>query len=111
MQDEAPPHWHRDVRQWLNNFEGRWMERGSQNLPRAPYSPDLTPCDFFLWGYVKSKVYRTKQVDLEELKGRIQQAFDEMPQKMIDRAMESYRRRLERCIQVNGKSVEQKYAN
>ncbi|GBM10154.1 hypothetical protein AVEN_258757-1 [Araneus ventricosus] len=24
-------------------------------LPRPPRSPDLTPCDFFLWGYVKDK--------------------------------------------------------
>ena len=87
------------------------MGRGSPNLPWAPYSPDLTPCDFFLWGYVKSKVYQTKPADLNELKARIQQVFDEMPQEMIARAMESYRRRLERCIQVNGKSVEQKYAN
>uniref|UniRef100_A0A914CRN9 Transposase n=1 Tax=Acrobeloides nanus TaxID=290746 RepID=A0A914CRN9_9BILA len=95
MQDGARPHWSRDARQWLNNnLGGRWMGRGSLNLPWAPYSPDLTPCDFFLWGYVKSK-----------------QVFDEMPQEMIARAMESYRRRLERCIQVNGKSVEQKYAN
>ncbi|GBL75569.1 hypothetical protein AVEN_154903-1 [Araneus ventricosus] len=23
----------------------------------APRSPDLTPCDFFLWYYVKNKVY------------------------------------------------------
>lgn len=23
-----------------------------------PRSPDLTPCDFFLWGYLKSKVFQ-----------------------------------------------------
>jgi hypothetical protein len=22
-----------------------------------PHSPDATPCDFFLWGYVKNQVY------------------------------------------------------
>ncbi|GBM90309.1 hypothetical protein AVEN_148622-1, partial [Araneus ventricosus] len=22
-----------------------------------PRSPDITPCDFFLWGYMKEKVY------------------------------------------------------
>ncbi|GBN23572.1 hypothetical protein AVEN_144157-1 [Araneus ventricosus] len=26
-------------------------------LPWPPRSPDLTPCDFFLWGYVKDKIY------------------------------------------------------
>ena len=29
--------------------------RGFNNLP--PRSPDATPCDFFLWGYVKDQVY------------------------------------------------------
>jgi len=28
--------------------------RGFNNLP--PRSPDATPCDFFLWGYVKDQV-------------------------------------------------------
>jgi len=29
--------------------------RGFNNLP--PRSPYATPCDFFLWGYVKDQVY------------------------------------------------------
>jgi len=29
--------------------------RGFNNLP--PRSPDVPPCDFFLWGYVKDQVY------------------------------------------------------
>jgi len=29
--------------------------RGFNNLP--PHSPDTTSCDFFLWGYVKDRVY------------------------------------------------------
>jgi hypothetical protein len=27
------------------------------NVPWPPRSPDLSACDFFLWGYLKSKVY------------------------------------------------------
>jgi hypothetical protein len=26
-------------------------------IPWPPRSPDLIPCDFFLWGYVKDKLY------------------------------------------------------
>jgi hypothetical protein len=29
----------------------------SRCLPWPPRSPDLTPCDFFLWGFVKDSVY------------------------------------------------------
>ena len=58
QQDEAPPHWHRDVRYFLNeSLPQRWIGRvGKEDLSLQfwpPRSPDLTPCDFFLWGFVK----------------------------------------------------------
>ena len=36
-----------------------------------PCSPDLTPCDFWLWGYLKDKVYRGNIRNLAELKNQI----------------------------------------
>jgi hypothetical protein len=108
MQDGAPPHWSVAVRNFLSaNFFNRWMGRGSQNLPWPPYSPDLTPCDFFLWGWVKSRVYAHPVTNLEELRGRIRTVFAELPQEMIDRAMQAYKKRLEHCIDVKGASVEE----
>ena len=39
----------------------RWIGRtGHKDLALhswLPRSPDMTPCDFFLWGYVKERVY------------------------------------------------------
>uniref|UniRef100_A0A914C8R5 Transposase n=1 Tax=Acrobeloides nanus TaxID=290746 RepID=A0A914C8R5_9BILA len=87
------------------------MGRRSWNLPWPPYSPDLTSCDFFLWGYIKSIVYRTQPQNLDELQARIQDAFDNLLQEMIDRAIECYERRLQRCIDVDGRNVEQNYAD
>jgi hypothetical protein len=107
MQDGAPPHWSRAVRNWLSvTLPNRWMGRGSPNLPWPPYSPDLTPMDFFLWGWVKHRVFRTPVADLVDLRGRIQQAFIELPMEMVIRSIESYPRRLIRCIDANGRSVE-----
>ena len=37
----------------------------------APRSPDLTPADFFLWGYLKGEVYVTEPANLAELRQRI----------------------------------------
>ena len=56
QQDGAPPHYEVSVRDWLNKkFPGKWIgRRGS--IEWAPRSPDLTQCDFFLWGYLKQKV-------------------------------------------------------
>jgi len=47
QQDGAPPHFSREVRQYLNKvFPGRWIgRRGHLEWPAR--SPDLTPIDFF----------------------------------------------------------------
>ena len=34
-------------------------------------SPDMTPCDFYLWGRLKNAVYKTKPRTLEEVKRNI----------------------------------------
>lgn len=108
MQDGAPPHWSVAVRNWLSAmFPNRWMGRGSPNLPWPPYSPDLTPCDFFLWGWVKSQVYTTPIANLGELQGRIQQAFTDLTLEMVCHAVKAYRDRLISCISVAGRSVEE----
>ena len=36
------------------------------DIPWPPRSPDLAPCDFFLWGYPKSRVYVTNPTNLQE---------------------------------------------
>jgi hypothetical protein len=56
QQDVAPPHFALPVRHYLNNwFPRRWIgRRGPIKWPAR--SPDLTPLDYFLWGYLKSKV-------------------------------------------------------
>jgi len=52
QQDGAPPHWHRDVRRFLNDsLPQRCIGRvGKEDLALQFWpsrSPDLTPCDFF----------------------------------------------------------------
>ncbi len=40
-----------------------------------PYSPDLSPLDYFLWGYVKSKCYENNPKMGEELRKEMKQIF------------------------------------
>jgi hypothetical protein len=65
-------------------------------------SPDLSPCDFFLWGYLKSKVYMHRPRTIEQLKRSIQQEVAAIPQVMIHRVMGNFRERLHQCIRNNG---------
>ncbi|GBN08926.1 hypothetical protein AVEN_112595-1 [Araneus ventricosus] len=72
MQDGAPSHIHRTVKQVLRQTftDERVISRG---FPTAwpPRSPDLSPCHFWLWGFIKDQVYREQPAILSHLKDSI----------------------------------------
>ena len=73
-----------------------------------PRSPDLTPLDFFLCGYIKSKVYTTPSANLDDLEMRIRDEMNILRQDraMVRRAVNSMTARAELCLQRNGGHVE-----
>ena len=64
--------------------------------------PDLNPCDFFLWGYLKDRVYVPKPNNIEELKNRITEEIQAIPDDMRERAILSFETRLRRVIGLDG---------
>jgi len=85
----APPHFALGVRDWLyQKFPGRWLgRRGPHGWPAG--SPDLTPCDFFLWDWAKEEVYRSKSHTLEQLKDRIRQVITNIPHDFLQKTVDS----------------------
>lgn len=58
QQDGALLHWCLLVLAYLNEkFPTRWIGREGL-LSWPPHSPDTTPLEFFMWGYVKSIIYQ-----------------------------------------------------
>ena len=58
-QDGAPAHVLRQVRNRLQNvFHQNVIARGHQ-IAWTARSPDLTPRDYFLWGYIKNNLLKT----------------------------------------------------
>ncbi|GBM56798.1 hypothetical protein AVEN_145974-1 [Araneus ventricosus] len=63
MQDGATPHPTNEVFDLLEeHFNERIVSLGypkskNMGIDWPSYSPDLNPCDSFLWGYIKDKVY------------------------------------------------------
>ena len=56
--------------------------RGFNNLP--PRSPDATPCDLLLWGYMKDQVYVPPvPASIPELKVRISTAIETITADML----------------------------
>ena len=45
--------------------------KSRQGEPWAPSSPDMSACDFWLWGYLKDKVYKPMPTSMNQLKQRI----------------------------------------
>jgi hypothetical protein len=83
--DGPPPHFYRHVREFLNqHLPQRWIGRGADDdqmlLAWPPSSPDATPCDFCLWGYLKDWVYVPPlPASIPELKLRIRSAIETPP--------------------------------
>ena len=102
QQDGAPPHWGRSVRDWLDEtFPGTWIGRGGP-IPWPPRSPDLTPPDFYLWGYLKSKVYARTPETIPQLKKIIEEEMRAIPLEQIQRSCRAVHRRLHKCIKAGG---------
>ena len=60
-------------------------------------SPDLTPPDFFLWGYLKGKVYANKPSTIQQLKANIREEMSALGPEILTKVMENA---LERARQV-----------
>lgn len=106
QQDGAPPHYAAAVRTYLDQvFANRWIgRRGVIEWPAR--SPDLTPLDYFLWGYLKSKVYLNRPANLEDLKARIRQEIRRISPEVIANIQSEFIRRLGYCQVVNGAQFE-----
>lgn len=56
-----------------------------------PRSPDLTPLDFFWWGYIKCQVFKQPPANVAELRQRTSDEFGEV--RMVRRVMRGMRTR------------------
>jgi hypothetical protein len=72
------------VTQYLNQtFPERWIGRGGP-VHWPPRSPDLTPLDFGLWGWMNSEVYKEKVNKRDELLARIMDGADLIKERQDD---------------------------
>ena len=76
----------------------------------APYSPDLNALDFFLLGYLKSRVYRSPYPKtVEELKKSIRRECGKITNSkdMIVSAVENFNARMQYVLSKKGAWFEQ----
>ncbi|GFT44103.1 uncharacterized protein TNCV_2111281 [Trichonephila clavipes] len=77
-----------------DTFGDRLISRfGPVNRP--PRSCDLTPLDYFLWGYVKSWAYADKPQTLDHLEDNIRRVIADIRPQMLEKVIENCMSRLD----------------
>lgn len=106
QQDGAPPHYAAVVREHLNVLlPDRWIGRGGP-VEWPPRSPDLNPLDFFLWGYLKCRVYEDRPETLQELQENIERECANITPATIHAVIREWSARVTQCYVGNGRHFE-----
>ena len=71
IQDGAPTHGSPAVREFLQTLFNDRIVALHYAVEWPPKSPDLKQCDYFLWGYLKSKVYFSPPTNATKWRKRI----------------------------------------
>ena len=105
LQDGATPHTANNVQDYLRSkFSDRFFDK--EKWP--PRSPDLNPCDFFLWGYLKERVYNPIPDSLDTLKRNITREFKNISKDTLKNTFDDFYKRLEILKTNGGGHVEEK---
>ena len=57
-------------------------------------SPDAAPCDYFLWGYLRSRLARHRTNSIKGLKVLIRKKLAQIPIEMVQNALSAWPRRV-----------------
>ena len=73
-----------------------------KTVPQPPYSPDLAPCDFWLFLKLRGCCYET----IEEMKEAVMKVIDTLTQEDFDGASQMLLERYNKCIAAGGDYLE-----
>ena len=90
--DNAPAHNALSIRQFLT-------ENNIAVLEQPPYSPDLAPCDFFLFPKLKGVIKGTRFQDSKAITTAVTKELRAIPMESFQKCIrEAWQQRLEKCI-------------
>ena len=76
---------------------------GIRTVPQPLYSPDLSPCDFWLFPKLRGCRYET----IEEMKETVTKVIDTLIQEDFDGAFQKLMERYNKCITAGGDYLEE----
>ncbi|UYV74678.1 hypothetical protein LAZ67_12000508 [Cordylochernes scorpioides] len=93
--DNAPAHTALKILKFL-------QDHSTSEFPQTPYSPDLAPCDFFIFGKLQKKLKGRKFQSKEEIKVESKKAMKAIPKTDYQRCFADWKKRWLKCIAANG---------
>jgi hypothetical protein len=75
------------------------------NIEWPTRSPDLNACDFFLWGYFKSKMYEKKPRTMVDLKQNIRDKVAAISSTMLQRVVQNFQKCWRECVNNKGRHL------
>ncbi|GFV44141.1 uncharacterized protein TNCV_2770371 [Trichonephila clavipes] len=107
MQDGETPHIGHQVKALLSaNFGNNSVISRHFSVAWLFRSPDLNPCDFWLWGFLKDHVYSGGIRTLRDLEASIIHHEAEIPRELLCATIENAIMRYQHVIDVNGAHIE-----
>ena len=97
--DNASPHKTKIVKDYLE-------KQGLQVLPHPPYSPDLAPCDFWLFPTLKERLAARKFYRMQDLPNAVFSELRNIPKEDYAVAIDKWIAQLRTCIKRRGEYFE-----
>jgi transposase len=97
--DNAPSHTSFDVREFL-------AQHNITMLPHPPYSPDLAPCNFFLFPKLKTHLKGHHFWTIENVQAAATRALNNISIEDVLHCYEEFQQRWNRCFRSQGTNFE-----
>lgn len=97
--DNARPHTARKVARYLETHR-------MKKVPHPPFSPDIAPSDFYLFGYVKNRLQGLHFDSMESLLENVVEILSEITKDTLKKVFKDWMDRLQKIINNNGEYFE-----
>jgi [histone H3]-lysine36 N-dimethyltransferase SETMAR len=98
LQDNARPHTAKLTLDTIANL-------GWEILPHPPYSPDLSPCDFFLFPKMKNSIRGRHFTSTDEIKNHFRHWFSAQEETFYSDGIRALQHRYEKCVLLHGSYI------
>ena len=93
--DNAPAHTSLLVREFL-------AKNNTVTMPHSPYSPDMAPCNFFLFPKIKRTLKGRRFTAIDDIKSASLKKLKAIPKIEFEKCFEDWKKRWHKCIISNG---------